>query len=143
MIFGLIIRNLFYIPDWLKPAIQSEFYIKIGVVCLGATIMISDVLKSGAMGLLQAVVIVTVVWFFAYIISRKPFKVERATAMTLSTLFFSLAFVCIGLDNRLKDIVSRENRSTLFAFLTAQCFNIVATFVVTWLFFGVVKPLLG
>ncbi len=68
VIFGLIIRNAFHIPEWLKPAIQSEFYIKVGVVCLGATIMISDVLKSGAMGLLQAVVIVTVVWFFAYII---------------------------------------------------------------------------
>jgi uncharacterized integral membrane protein (TIGR00698 family) len=85
VIFGLIIRNAFHIPEWLKPAIQSEFYIKVGVVCLGATIMISDVLKSGAMGLLQAVVIVTVVWFFAYIISRKLFKVERATAMTLSS----------------------------------------------------------
>ena len=32
VIFGLIIRNAFHIPEWLKPAIQGEFFIKIGVV---------------------------------------------------------------------------------------------------------------
>ncbi|MBR7157722.1 MAG: putative sulfate exporter family transporter, partial [Bacteroidales bacterium] len=30
VIFGLIIRNCFHIPEWLKPAIQGEFFIKIG-----------------------------------------------------------------------------------------------------------------
>ncbi|MBQ3259895.1 MAG: putative sulfate exporter family transporter [Alistipes sp.] len=321
VIFGLIIRNCFHIPEWLKPAIQGEFFIKTGVVCLGATIMISDVLKSGAVGLLQACVVVTVVWFFAYLISRKLFKVEQATAMTLSsgvticgvsacitaagvagtdkkslsyivsvvliivvpmiylmpwlantivplltsdpqiqqeiagawiggtidttsgvaassemageianrtaivvkatqnvligvvaffialylstksegggkqrpslkivwdkfpkfilafvvaslvfsllkeadlftlnakgklmetsfaktlsTLFFSLAFVCIGMDTRLKDIISKENRNVLYAFLTAQTFNICITFLIAWLLFGVVKPLMA
>ena len=68
--------------------------------------------------------------------------VETSLAKTLSTLFFSLSFVCIGLDTRLKDIISKENRNVLYAFLTAQTFNIVATFLVAWLMFGVVKPML-
>ena len=321
VIFGLLIRNALKVPEWMKPAIQGEFYIKIGVVCLGATILIGDVMKSGVAGLVQACIIVTIVWLFAYNIARRIFKVERATAMTMSsglticgasaaiatagvagadkkslsyivsvvliiavpmiylmpwlgnmivplltdnpdiqqeimgawiggtvdttsgvaassemageianrtaiivkatqnvligvvaffialylstkgeggkshapslkivwekfpkfvlafvvaslvfsslkgaelltlnakgklietslaktmsTLFFSLSFVCIGLDTRLKEIVSRENRSTLFAFLAGQLFNIVATFLVAWLMFGVVKPTLG
>ena len=70
VIFGLIVSNIFRVPEWLKPVIQSEFYIKIGVVCLGATILISDVMKSGVAGLLQACIIVTVVWLFAYNIAR-------------------------------------------------------------------------
>ncbi len=321
VIFGLLIRNAYHVPEWMKPAIQGEFYIKIGVVCLGATIMIGDVMKSGVAGLVQACIIVTVVWLFAYNIARKIFKVERSTAMTMSsglticgasaaiatagvagadkkslsyivsvvliiavpmiylmpwlaniivpllsdnpvvqqeimgawiggtvdttsgvaassemagelanstgiivkatqnvligvvaffialylstkgeggkshapslkivwekfpkfvlafvvaslvfsylkeadmlalnpkgkpiatslaktmsTLFFSLSFVCIGLDTRLKEIVSKENRNVLYAFLTGQTFNIVATFLVAWLMFGVVKPTLG
>lgn len=324
VIFGLIINNCFGIPKWLKPAIQGEYFIKIGVVCLGATILFRDVMKSGSMGLLQAILVVTIVWFFAYFISRK-LKVDRSTAMTLSSglsicgvsacitaarvagtddrklsyivsvvliivvpmiylmpwlaehiiplvtsdpiiqqeiagawiggtidttsgvaassemafaqmgdlanktgvivkatqnvligfvaffialylstkgddgksqrpslgivwekfpkfiigfvaaslvfsicqsgeifpdfakaklvetslaktfsqLFFSLAFVCIGLDTRLKDIVSRENRSTLFAFIIAQTFNIVVTFVLAYILFGIVKPSFG
>jgi len=53
VILGLLVRNLFRIPEWMKPAIQSEYYIKIGVVCLGATILFNDVLKSGIFGLVQ------------------------------------------------------------------------------------------
>ena len=321
VIFGLLIRNAFHVPEWMKPAIQGEFYIKIGVVCLGATILIGDVMKSGVAGLVQACIIVTVVWLFAYNIARRIFKVERSTAMTMSsglticgasaaiatagvagadkkslsyivsvvliiavpmiylmpwlgnmivpllsdnpeiqqeimgawiggtvdttsgvaassemageianrtaiivkatqnvligvvaffialylstkgeggkshapslkivwekfpkfvlafvvaslvfsslkeadlltlnakgklietslaktmsTLFFSLSFVCIGLDTRLKEIISKENRNVLYAFLTGQLFNIVATFLVAWLLFGIVKPAFG
>ena len=33
VIFGLIVSNVFGTPEWLKPAIQSEFYIKIGIDC--------------------------------------------------------------------------------------------------------------
>lgn len=319
VLFGLIIRNLFRVPEWLKPAIQGEFFIKIGVVCLGATVLFSDVMKSGFAGLIQAVLVVSIVWFFAFLLARK-FKVERSTAMTLasgvsicgvsacitaagvagtdkkqlsyicsmvliivvpmiylmpwlaemivplftddpiiqqeiagawiggtidttsgvvasseaagtiaentavvvkatqnvligfvaffialylstrngnggtarpsfgivwekfpkfilgfvvasavfsilqsndmltlndsgkivettlaknfSTFFFSLSFVCIGMDTRLKEIVSRENRSVLWSFVGAQLFNIVVTMFLAWLMFGIVKPTL-
>ncbi len=317
VLFGLLIRNLWHVPAWLKPAVQGEFYIKIGVVCLGATILFSDVMKSGIFGLAQAVLVVAGVWFFAFRLSRRM-KVDERTAMILSsgvsicgvsacitaarvaggddkklsyivslvlivvvpmiylmpwlartvlplifsdpqtvhevagawiggtidttsgvaassilvgdvanqhaviikaaqnvligvvaffialylsargekgaaqrpslgivwekfpkfiigfvaasllfslcqsggvfvpekgklvepgvakmfsTVFFSLAFVCIGLDTRLKDIVSRENRNALWAFLGAQTFNIVVTLVIACLLFGVLKPL--
>ena len=45
VLFGLVIRNVWRVPEWMKPAIQGEFYIKIGVVCLGATILFSDVMR--------------------------------------------------------------------------------------------------
>ena len=321
VIFGLIIRNAFRVPEWLKPAIQGEFFIKIGVICLGATVLFSDVMKSGFAGLIQANLVILVVWFFAYFLARK-LKVERASAMTLasgvsicgvsacitaagvagtdkrqlsyiislvliivvpmiylmpwlaemvvpmlssdpviqseitgawiggtidttsgvgassemagdlaqrtaivvkatqnvligvvaffiaiylsarsevsdskvrpsfvgvvwdkfpkfilgfvvasaifsilqnqglltlndsgkiietsvaktfSTFFFSLSFVCIGMDTRLKDIISRENRKLLFSFIGAQVFNIVVTLFIAWLMFGIVKPAL-
>ena len=318
VIFGLVIRNLFKVPEWLKPAIQGEFFIKIGVVCLGATVLFSDVLKSGAAGLLQAILVVGIVWSFGYWLARK-LKIEKATAMTLasgcsicgvsacitasgvagtdkrhlsyiisvvlivvvpmiylmpwiagsvvpllasdptiqneiigawiggtidttsgvvasaesvgqvaentavvvkatqnvligvvaffialylsthskngtavnrpslsivwdkfpkfilgfllasalfsilqtqdlltlnekgkvietsmaknlSTFFFSLSFVCIGMDTRLKDIVSRENRRILHAFLGAQLFNIIVTGLIAYVMFGIIKP---
>ena len=317
VIFGLIIRNAFHIPEWLKPAIQGEFFIKIGVVCLGATVLFSDVMKSGAAGLIQAIAVVGIVWFASYWLARK-LKVEKRSAMTLasgcsicgvsacitaagvaetdkrqlsyiisvvlivvvpmiylmpwlakmivplvtedpaiqqeimgawiggsidttsgvgassemvgevaqktaivvkatqnvligfvaffialylsarsgenggftrpsfgivwekfpkfilgfvvasaafsilqsndmltpsgskfietsvaknfSTFFFSLSFVCIGMDTRLKDIVSRENRNVLFAFIGSQTFNIIVTFFIAWIMFGIVKP---
>ena len=319
VLFGLVIRNVWRVPAWMKPAIQGEFFIKIGVVCLGATILFSDVMKSGVFGLVQACLVVAVVWFFAFRFSRRM-KVDERSAMILasglsicgvsasitaarvvggddrklsyivslvlivvvpmiylmpwlaglilphlfepsvaqevagawiggtidttsgvvassemigdaanrqaviikaaqnvligvvaffialylstrrgekgaqapslgivwekfpkfiigfvaaslvfsilqsnglftadakgklaepgvakmfSTVFFSLAFVCVGLDTRLKEIVSKENRNALWAFLAAQTFNIVVTLVIALVLFGVLKPMLA
>ena len=84
VIFGLIVRNLFHVPDWLKPAIQGEFFIKIGVVCLGATVLFNEVMKSGAYGLIQAILVVGIVWFFAFWVSRRM-GVDERSAMVLSS----------------------------------------------------------
>jgi len=78
-----------------------------------------------------------------FTLNAKGKLMETSFAKTLSTLFFSLAFVCIGMDTRLKDIISKENRNVLYAFLTAQTFNICITFLIAWLLFGVVKPLMA
>lgn len=305
VIIGLCISNLWRVPAWLQPAIQSEFYIKIGIVCLGSTILFDSVLSSGFYGLAQALIVVLSVWYFAfwiskrmgvdrgmsvmlssavsicgvsaaiatagvikgdnkklsYIISlvlvcavpmmylmpwlanllglgqevagawlggtidttgavaasgtmlgekaaetaiivkssqnvllglaafvisiywtarggdnaakqrRKPtlgviwerfpkfvvgfvlaslvfsFCFDADTARIagkatkgLSNVLFSVAFVCIGLETRFREIFSRENRKPLAAFLTAQTFNIFVTLAVAWVLFGVVKP---
>ena len=68
---------------------------------------------------------------------------EPGVAKMFSTVFFSLAFVCVGLDTRLKEIVSKENRNALWAFLVAQTFNIVVTLVIALVLFGVLKPMLA
>lgn len=113
VLFGLLIRNVWHVPAWLKPAIQGEFYIKIGVVCLGATILFSDVMKSGVFGLVQACLVVAVVWFFAFRLSRRM-KVDERSAMILSSgvsicgvsACITAARVAGGDDRKLSYIVS-------------------------------------
>lgn len=39
VILGLVISNFLKVPQWMKPAVNSEFYIKIGIICLGSTIL--------------------------------------------------------------------------------------------------------
>lgn len=85
VLFGLLISNLFKVPDWLKPAIQSEFYIKIGIVCLGATVIFGEIMKSGALGLAQALFVVICVWYFGFWVSRKVFKVDDEMATMLAS----------------------------------------------------------
>ncbi len=68
---GLIISNVFKVPKVMKAAGQTEFFVKIGLVCMGATIMFSVVLKAGLFGVAQAVLVATVVWFGTYWICRK------------------------------------------------------------------------
>ncbi len=82
--FGLIISNIFKVPKILKAAGQTEFFVKIGLVCMGATIMFSVVLKAGVFGVLQAVLVATVVWFGTYWICRK-FKVSERFSSIIAT----------------------------------------------------------
>ena len=71
VILGLIVSNVFKVPDWLRPAIQSEFYIKIGIICLGSTILFKEVLESGIFGLAQSMIVVFTVWYFAFWVGKK------------------------------------------------------------------------
>ncbi|MET0463446.1 MAG: putative sulfate exporter family transporter [Chitinophagaceae bacterium] len=84
LVTGLLISNLFAVPDWIKEAAQSEFFIKTGLVILGTSILFTDVVKAGLPGLLQALIVVVVVWFFAVWLCRK-LKVDDEFAVILAS----------------------------------------------------------
>lgn len=54
----------------------------------------------------------------------------------LRTWCFALAFVCIGLEARFRDLVSMDEGRPAIAILLAQWINIVWTLVISWLLFG-------
>ena len=54
----------------------------------------------------------------------------------LRTWWFALAFVCIGLETRFRDLVSMDRGRPAMAFLLAQGANIVWTLLVAFLLFG-------
>ena len=84
LVFGLIISNVFGTPKFLKASGQTEFFVKIGLVCMGANIFFSDVIKAGLMGVVQAVLVATTVWFMTYFICRKFQVTERFSAIIAS-----------------------------------------------------------
>lgn len=71
LIFGLLISNIFGIPDWLKAAIKTEYFIKIGLVLLGAEVLFGSIVKLGAYGIIQSVLVVLVVFYFCLWVARK------------------------------------------------------------------------
>jgi len=81
---GLIIGNLFKLPLWFREALATELYVKIGLVLLGTSIIFSDILKAGSLGLLQALVVVISVWYFAFWLCRK-FKIDDELTMMISS----------------------------------------------------------
>ena len=84
LIIGLLIGNLTTVPAWLKEAARSEFFIKTGLVILGTSILFTDIIKAGLPGILQAVLVVSVVWFFALWLSRK-LKVDDEFGVILAS----------------------------------------------------------
>lgn len=84
LIIGLFISNVLRVPDWIKPMIQTELYIKIGLVLLGCSIIFKDVLQAGALGLVQSVAVVLVVWHFSFWLCKK-LKIEDELRAMLSS----------------------------------------------------------
>lgn len=68
---GLFVSNVLKVPDWLKPAVQTEFYIKTGLVILGANILFGEIVQAGAYSLLQAFLVISVVWYFCFWLCKK------------------------------------------------------------------------
>lgn len=68
---GLLIRNTVGLPKWLAPAVKSEYFIKAGLVILGTSIIFSEILKAGTLGMVQAVLVVFSVWYFSFWLSKK------------------------------------------------------------------------
>ncbi|RAW00623.1 YeiH family protein [Pseudochryseolinea flava] len=81
---GLLIGNLFKLPEWFKKALAAELLVKIGLVLLGTGVMWSDIQKAGSLGLMQALVVVVTVWYFAFWICRR-FKLDQEFSMMLSS----------------------------------------------------------
>jgi len=71
---GLLISNTVGTPKWLKPAVRTEYYIKTGLVLLGAEILFSNVIKFGLYGLGIAWLVTPIVVIFMWNYGTKILK---------------------------------------------------------------------
>jgi len=84
LLLGLLISNTIGTPAWLKPGVQTEYYIKTGLVILGAGLLFMEVVQAGALGILQAILVVVVVWYVCFWMCRK-LRVDDDFAAMLSS----------------------------------------------------------
>ncbi|HAK88017.1 MAG TPA: putative sulfate exporter family transporter [Nitrospiraceae bacterium] len=84
LIIGLFISNVIGVPKWLMEAVRTEYFIKTGLVILGAGILFKEILQGGALGIIQAIFVVTVVWYSCYWLSKK-LKLDDDFAALLSS----------------------------------------------------------
>lgn len=90
LIIGLLVSNIFGVPDFLKPAIRTELFIKIGLVLLGAEILFSRILNLGVQGLILAWGVTPLVLVIMYRYGTSILKLDR----TLSVLISAATSVC-------------------------------------------------
>jgi uncharacterized integral membrane protein (TIGR00698 family) len=84
LVIGLLIGNLFKLPEWFRKALSTELFVKIGLVIYGSTVIFADILKAGSLGLVQALVVVLSVWYFAYWVCKK-LKVDDELTMMIAS----------------------------------------------------------
>jgi uncharacterized integral membrane protein (TIGR00698 family) len=81
---GLLIGNVFSLPAWLRESLSTEMFVKIGLVLLGTGVLFSDILRAGSLGLIQALIVVISVWYFAYWVCKR-LKLDDELTMMLSS----------------------------------------------------------
>lgn len=85
LMVGLLISNTIGTPAFVRPALQTEFLIKTGLVLLGAEVLMSRLLALGLPGVFVAWVVTPIVLISTYIFGQKVLKMEsRSLNMVIS-----------------------------------------------------------
>jgi uncharacterized integral membrane protein (TIGR00698 family) len=83
---GLLISNTLGTPDWVKAGAKTEFYIKTGLVLLGAEILFNKILAKGAPALFVAWLVTPIVIVFMYLFGTRFLKMtNRALVIVIAT----------------------------------------------------------
>lgn len=96
LLLGLFISNVIGVPGWLMEAVRTEYYIKTGLVIMGATILFQDIVAAGALGMMQALLVVLVVWYFSFWLAKRlklddEFSVILASAVSICGVSAAIA----------------------------------------------------
>ena len=84
LVIGLVLGHATPLRFWFPEAVQAEYFIKIGLVILGATVVFSELVGAGFIGIIQALVVVISVWFFSFWLCRR-LRVDDEFAALLSS----------------------------------------------------------
>jgi uncharacterized integral membrane protein (TIGR00698 family) len=79
IVTGMVIANTIGTPKWIKPAVQVEYYIKAGLVLLGAEVLFNKILAIGIPGIFVAWVVTPIVLCGTYIFGQKVLKMPSKT----------------------------------------------------------------
>jgi uncharacterized integral membrane protein (TIGR00698 family) len=81
---GLFVSNTVGVPRWLEPGLRVEFYIKTGIVLLGASLPLTLIAWAGPIAIVQAA-IVSLVTFGVIYFAAVRLGLDRRLAATLGT----------------------------------------------------------
>ena len=73
--FGMLISNTVGTPKWAAPAVQTEYYIKTGLVLLGASILFEKIITIGTAGIFVAWVVTPTVWLVTYWFGQRIIRI--------------------------------------------------------------------
>lgn len=85
LLVGLVISNTVGTPAWLRSAVRTEFYIKTGLVLLGAEVLFNRLLALGLPGVFVAWVVTPIVLISTYIFGQRVLRIpSRSLNMVIS-----------------------------------------------------------
>ena len=106
LIVGLVVSNTVGVPKWLKPAVQTEYYIKAGLVVMGFSVLFSNIVNFGLYGLGIAWIVTPIVIIFMWFFGTKVLKMDNKplviTVATATSVCGTSAAIATGAASKAK-----------------------------------------
>ena len=80
---GLAIGNTLRLPAWFGEALRTEYFVKTGIVLMGATLPFTIILRAGPAAIGQALIVSVVTFSSIYFAATRLFKLDRRFAACL------------------------------------------------------------
>ena len=71
LVLGLLVANTVKLPAWFTAGLRVEFYVKVGIVLLGATLPITLVVWAGPVAILQAAIVSIATFLTIFFVARR------------------------------------------------------------------------
>jgi uncharacterized membrane protein YadS len=65
------------LPSWLDSSLRTEYYIKTGIVLLGATLPLTAIVTAGPIAFLQATIVSVCTWVTMFIVATRVFHLDK------------------------------------------------------------------
>lgn len=80
---GIALGNLVRLPGWFQSALRTEFYVKVGIVLMGATLPFTIILQAGPLAIAQATIVAVTTFVAIYLAATRLFGLDRRFGATL------------------------------------------------------------
>ncbi|MGD8922202.1 MAG: putative sulfate exporter family transporter [Candidatus Zixiibacteriota bacterium] len=77
LLVGLIIGNTGRLPKWMEASLRTEYYIKTGIVLLGATLPLTLIINAGPIAFIQATIVAVSTFLTIWFMAVKVFKLDK------------------------------------------------------------------
>lgn len=126
---GSALLGLLGIRERLAPAFRTEFFIKTGLVLLGASVHLHLIARAGVRGALQALLLVTAVFFFTWWLGGRLRVGERLRALLAS----SVAVCGVSAAIAAAGAVRASKEQIAYTATLVVLFALPSIFVLPWL----------
>jgi len=128
-----VLLTLTRTKDYITPAIRTELFLKTGLVLLGAGINITEIASVGGKGIVQAIIMVTSVFFFTWWLGG-VFKLNSRLKAVMSTAI-SICGVSAAIAAAGSVLARKEELTyiTALVILTALPLMVLMPYAAGWL----------
>lgn len=84
LLVGMIISNTVKLPRWFQTGLRTEFYVKTGIVLMGATLPFTVIMQAGPLAIMQATIVAVVTFTTIYFAATRLFGLDQRFGATLA-----------------------------------------------------------